>query len=114
MIEFNQNMLWNKKVSYMYYMNRILLLCVLVSMLCVACVDPEGKYNDFEERKSNFQGPDMMMEEVPMIMQDKIPAITSGKFLFGLAPIIDLTKPMVFVADIEFTVSEDGQIGSIF
>ena len=42
-----------------------------------------------------------------------IPAISSGTYLFGLAPNLNLERPMVFVADVEIEVDDDGSAGRI-
>ena len=66
----------------MHYTSQILFLCVLVSLLFSACIDPEGKYNAFEERKSMFKGPDMMMEEIFMALMRRDPK-RQGKMVYN-------------------------------
>ena len=113
----------------------LLPLCglTLFCLSLVACPDPEGEYEAFNARRdealANMAGEaagemagemagDMageMAGDVAGEMPEptSIPPITSGTYLFGLAPTLNLERPMVFVADVELEVNEDGSAGRI-
>ena len=91
-----------------------------------ACPDPAGEYEAFNDRReatleargANNAG-EMMggMEAGEMMggMEElqPIPQITNGTFLFGLAPNLNVEKPMTFVAEVQIEVNADGSAGQI-
>ena len=65
----------------MHYSIRLLCLLMATLISLSACQDPEGKYNAFKERKNTFlDAQEPVEEELPMIEQERIPNITSGKY----------------------------------
>jgi hypothetical protein len=103
----------------------------LGALTLTGCPDPEGHYEAFVERRAPFVQPEVAGveggtagveagvtagieagveagTEAPMI-----PRIESGRFWLGLAPILDLSKPMAFIAEVSFEVSEDGAMGQL-
>ena len=100
---------------------------VFIALSFSACPDPEGKYDAFNDRYTDRKNEILEAREMEMpggmagggeMMggveeQLPIPQITSGSFLFGLAPNLNVDKPMVFVADVQIEVNEDGSAGQI-
>ena len=93
-----------------------LLLALFFTLSLTGCPDPEGQYEAFNTRRDDTlaaraenAGDEMMGGEImagemmagEMEELGPIPQITSGSFLFGLAPNLNVDKPMTFVADVE-------------
>lgn len=47
------------------------------------------------------------------IITPSLPAIGSGLFYLAFAPVLDPTKPMVFLGQLDISIAEDGQSGTI-
>ena len=102
-------------------------LALSASLLFTACPDPEGQYESFNRRadtspassasNAGEEGGTTAGEEGGMTAGEEMPApvpqITSGTFLFGLAPNLNVERPMTFVAEVEIMVNEDGSGGQI-
>ena len=93
------------------------------SLALTGCPDPQGEYDAFAERKKPFEielpepgaeaGAEAGVEGGTGVMIEQLPAIESGRFVFGLAPNLDPNKPMAFIADIVFEINEDRSEGKI-
>ena len=106
-----------------------LLIASFLTLSLTACPDPQGQYEAFNERRDetitaraemNMAGEmmagEMMAGEMmagEMEEPQPIPQISSGTFLFGLAPNLNVNKPMTFVAEVEIEVNADGSAGQI-
>jgi|GEM_PF-1764049 len=100
------------------FSNATLALSV-AGLALTGCPDPQGEYDAFVERKKPFEvelpagGGEAGGEAGTDVMIEQLPAIESGRFVFGLAPNLDPTKPMAFIADIVFELSEDRSEGKV-
>lgn len=110
-----------------------LLLILFLGLSFTACPDPEGQYEAFNARRDDtlaaraeimggevmsgeMMGGEMLAGEVMAGEEEElgpIPQISSGTFLFGLAPNLNVNKPMTFVAEVEIEVNEDGSAGQV-
>ena len=121
----------SQSLSHLSFLQLLLALFFILSL--TGCPDPEGQYEAFNTRRDDtlaaraenmenemmggemmggeMMGGEMMAGEMEEL--GPIPQITSGSFLFGLAPNLNVDKPMTFVADVEIEVNEDGSAGQV-
>jgi hypothetical protein len=89
---------------------RFTLVVTLLGSLCVGCVDPEGDYDEFQERDKKTTG---IKGEGCGAGDGGACAPTSanalqGQWLFALAATLGPDKPILFFADVEATDVADG------
>ena len=124
-------MKYNQFTSYLSTLQ--LLLALFLALSFTACPDPEGQYEAFNTRRDDTlaaraenmggemiageaMGGEMTSGEMMAGETEElgpIPQITSGTFLFGLAPNLNVNKPMTFVAEVEIEINEDGSAGQV-